>query len=102
MVDGITFPSKLEARRYLVLIEMEREGLIQGLKVSARSPSEKKDLTWRLEVNDQLIWKYVTDFTYYERGKFIVDDAKGKITPVYRAKAKMMKALYGIVIRETR
>ena len=101
MADGIVFPSKLEARRYLILREMERDGLIADLRVSA-NPEHKKQLTWKLEVEGSLICKYIADFSYTERGATVVEDSKGKVTPVYRLKAKLMKAIHGITIRETR
>jgi len=50
------------------------------------------------------ICRYVADFGYIENGAVVIEDVKSKITkglPVYRLKKKLMKALYGIDIRET-
>lgn len=45
---------------------------------------------------------YIADFTYFdEDGNFIVEDAKGYKTPMYRLKKKMMLFFHGIKIKET-
>ncbi len=92
VVDNIRFASKKEAARYGELKMLE----------------ENDDIThlcWQtpfvLEVNGQKICTYVADFQYRENGKIVVEDVKGRKTPVYRLKAKLMKACWGIEIRET-
>lgn len=94
VVDGITFHSKREAERYLVLKAMERDGLIRDLK---------RQVTVPLVVNGVLVCRFVADFEYYDfaAGCIIHDDAKGFRTPEYRLKAKLYRALYGVPIRET-
>jgi hypothetical protein len=92
-VDGITFDSKQEARRYGILRLMEKGGLISKLMTQQ---------TYKLEVNGQLICKYKSDFNYIENGKQIVEDSKGFKTRDYILKKKLMKAIYGIEIRETK
>jgi len=91
-IDGHVFHSKIEAARYLELQLLERSGTITGLQLQPR---------FKLVVNDQPIATYVADFQYQENGKLIVEDVKGVITPAYRLKKKLMKALYGIDIYET-
>lgn len=99
-VDGVTFDSKFEAHRYGELKLLEKAGLIRNLNTQ---------VPFSIVVNAQLICKYVADFTYQEREEFgageswqlIVEDAKGVRTPVYRLKAKLMKAVLGITIKET-
>lgn len=45
--------------------------------------------------------KYIADFTYRDsEGNFIVEDAKGFRTDVYKIKKKLMLWRYGIEIRE--
>jgi hypothetical protein len=45
---------------------------------------------------------YIADFTYFdEDGHFVVEDAKGFRTPMYRLKKKMMLFFHNIKIKET-
>ena len=44
---------------------------------------------------------YVADFTYYEKGVFVVEDTKGYRTKEYKKKKKLMEKVYGIVIKES-
>ena len=43
---------------------------------------------------------YVADFTYWQNGKFVVEDTKGFKTPDYIIKRKLMLQVHGIRIRE--
>jgi len=43
--------------------------------------------------------RYVADFVYVENNKFIIEDVKGMITPVYRLKKAIMESM-GYEIRE--
>ncbi len=92
VVDGRRFASKKEAKRYGELKLLQQAGKISDLVCQVRFP---------LTVNEQLVCTYVADFTYFEDGHLIVEDAKGKRTGEYKLKAKLMKACRGIVIRET-
>lgn len=93
VVDGITFASKAEARRYGELKLLEKAGEIRHLELQP-----KFDLT----VNGEKIGRYVADFRYREGTESVVEDVKGFKTPVYRLKKALVKALYGIEIRETK
>lgn len=91
-VDGITFASKREAKRYRDLRLMERAGLITDFRRQRR---------WRLEVNGVLIATYVSDFEYRTTdGEWVVEDVKGHRTNLYRLKRTLMRAIHGIEIRE--
>lgn len=93
-VDGITFASKKEARRYSELRLLERAGEIGALTLQPRYP---------LKVNGKLVCTYVADFEYYpaDSGKpRIVEDAKGVRTPVFAIKAKLFEAVHGFKIVE--
>jgi hypothetical protein len=98
-VDGITFASKKEARRYSELKLLERAGQIRNLELQRRFP---------LKIGNRLICTYVSDFVYCTNpkpgaknvGEFIVEDAKGMKTPVYKLKAKLFEALHGFPITE--
>lgn len=97
-VDGYTFHSQGEARRYSELKLLERAGEITDLKCQHDPGSS---CVFDIVVKGQLICKYIADFTYVEKGSPVVEDFKGVVTPVYALKRKLMKAIYGIVIRET-
>lgn len=93
-VGALMFDSKLEAARYVDLVRLQEGGVISGLQCQ---------VPFKIEVNDQLICKYIADFTYLDCDrKKIVEDAKGKKTPVYELKKKMMSAILGIDIQEYR
>jgi hypothetical protein len=47
------------------------------------------------------ICAYVADFCYRENGVDVVEDVKGTRTELYKIKAKMMWAIYRIIIKET-
>jgi predicted DNA-binding transcriptional regulator len=94
--DGERFDSKREAARYKQLQFLEKANLIRDLK---------RQVEFKLEVAGQLITKYRADFTYeeYKHSEWVkvVEDSKGALTPIYRLKRKLMKAIHGIEIRET-
>ena len=92
-VDGITFASQKEARRYKELKLLERAGEIGDLSLQP---------VFALEVNGRKCGKYLADFSYYKGNEYIVEDCKSgpTKTPVYRLKKKLVKALYGIDITE--
>lgn len=90
-VNGLAFASQKEARCYQNLLLLERTGRISNLELQPRFPCY---------VNDMLVTTYVGDFRYIEDGATVVADAKGMKTYVYKIKAKLVKALYGITIKE--
>jgi hypothetical protein len=93
-VEGEKFDSMREFNRYYELKLMERSGAITNLVRTPKFPFRH---------NEQLICRYEGDFSYREGGKLIVEDVKSPVTrkdPVYRLKNKMLKAFYGIQIRE--
>lgn len=90
--DGIVWASKKEAARYRELALRLKAGEISDLRWQVKYP---------LRVNGKLICTYVADWLYVENGVEVVEDSKGVRTPQYRIKAKLMKALYDIEIKET-
>jgi hypothetical protein len=100
-IDGIKFASKAEGHRYSELKLMERAGLIRHLRLQVPHP---------LVVNEVKICTYIADFCYMEKVPFasgeswqpVVEDVKGMKTPVYSLKKKLLKAILGITIRESR
>lgn len=90
--DGQWFASSAEADRYLQLKAMEAAGMIERLRCQPQ---------FVMNINSQRITVYRADFAYIEidqeRGialRSIVEDVKGMITPEYRLKSKMFRALY--------
>lgn len=94
IVDGVRFASKREGARYGELSLMQAAGEIQDLVCH---PS------WPLMVNGHKVARYVADFSYYDckADRPVVEDVKGYLTPVYKIKRNLMKAIYGIEILET-
>ncbi len=91
-VDGITFHSKKEARRYQDLRLLERAGEIKDLELQPK---------FLLQVNGMKIATYIADFTYHDKTGEVVEDVKGVRTAAYSMKAKLMKAIHGITVKET-
>ena len=98
VVDGITFDSRKEADRYLVLKGMEEDGSIEDLRRQVRY-----ELVPAFNVDGKHYRPvyYVADFVYVEDGKEVVEDVKGMVTDVYRLKSKLFARRYGVSIRET-
>lgn len=100
-VDGITLDSKHEAARYRELRLLERAGLIAGLRVQV--PYElAPSVRFSDEARAKPALRYVADFVYLDKktGKTVVEDAKGVVTPEYRAKRHLMLHLFGIEVQE--
>lgn len=97
-MDGITFDSRREAKRYGELKLMERAGAISNLRRQV-----KYELVPAFDVDGKhyRAISYVADFVYTEGGKEVVEDCKGYRTDVYRIKAKLFAHRYGVSIRET-
>lgn len=93
IVDGISFDSRLEAKRYRELRLLERAGIIKDLQLQPAFeliPSFKKNgKTYRKT-------EYKADFSYFdnELGKVIVEDTKGFKTEVYKLKRKLFEYIY--------
>ena len=113
VLDGITFDSKKEARRWQELKLLEKAGKISNLqrqvpyelipkqteKVVRYSAKTGK----RLQDGEKALERavcYVADMVYTQDGKTIVEDTKGVRTPEYIIKRKLMLYRYGIKIRE--
>ena len=95
VVDGVSFDSRAEARRWGELRILERAGQIAGLTLQ---PS------FALVVNGVKVCTYRGDFSYVAvNGPRVVEDVKSPATranPVYRLKKKLLKACEGIDITE--
>lgn len=94
-VDGITFDSKKEAKRYQELKRFEQLGLIKDLELQVPYVLIEKS-----EYGREI--KYKADFVYFDRknNTKVVEDVKGVKTPVYKLKKRIMAEKYGIEIQE--
>ncbi|MDO4649191.1 MAG: DUF1064 domain-containing protein [Eubacteriales bacterium] len=114
VIDGITFDSRKEARRYRELSLLERAGAISDLErqvkfvlIPAQREVSKERYTRGAKKGEfkpgKLLERecsYVADFRYTENGQVIVEDTKGFRTPEYILKRKLMLYKYGIQIKE--
>ena len=96
-VDGITFQSRKEAKRWGELKLLEKAGEISSLK---------RQQVFEIVVNGVHVTNYKSDFSYVDtRGfsKLVVEDVKGgdaTKTDLYLAKKALMKAVHSIEIKE--
>ena len=91
---GLKFDSRWEAERWGQLKAMERAGVISELE---------RQIKYELSVNDVKICDYIADFRYLHQeedgfSRLVVEDAKGVLTPEFKLKKKMMKAIHNIDI----
>lgn len=100
VVDGITFDSKREAKRYGELKLLERAGEIRDLQRQVRY-----ELIPAFECGGKRYrpMSYIADFVYTDvsTGDKVVEDCKGYRTPEYRLKAKLFAYKFGVSILET-
>ena len=92
---GMKFDSKWEAERYGQLWKMQENEKIRDLDRQVR---------FNIVINEQKICSYIADYTYYKPNEdgvdeFIVEDAKGVETDVFRLKKKLMLAVNNIDIK---
>jgi hypothetical protein len=108
-VDGITFDSLKEAKRYKELSLMQHSGMIQDLQMQVKYiliPAQREPDTVgaRGGIHKGKLAErectYVADFVYKENGETIVEDTKSFRTKDYLLKRKMMLFFHGIKIRE--
>lgn len=100
-VGGMTFDSRKEARRWQELRYLLRAGVISRLE--RQTPFEL--IPAQRDESGKLLERAVTykaDFTYWEDGKYIVEDVKSEATRTreYIIKRKLMLKVHGIRIRE--
>ena len=111
VVDGITFDSKKEAKRWTELKLLEKTGAISDLRRQVRYeliPAQRepdkigsRGGVIKGKVIERKV-EYVADFVYcdLETGEIVVEDTKGIRTTDYKIKRKLMLWVHGIRIRE--
>lgn len=94
VVDGLTFPSRREARRYRELRLLADTGAILDLTLQPAFDLHA--------AGGQKVCRYIADFRYIDAdtGDTVYEDAKGHLTPMYRLKKKWLLAEHGIAVRE--
>ena len=115
-VDGITFDSAKEARRWTELLMLAKAGDVRNLQrqynFALCAPVIEggfKDINTGQIVGRRVIGTYRADFVYEQsdRGyggivwRFVVEDVKGVRTDMYLWKKRHFEAQYGITILET-
>lgn len=88
---GYRFDSKAEHRRWQQLCLLQQAGAITRLRVHP---------PFTLSVNGIVICRYIGDFAYYEGENEVIEDVKGRVTPVFSIKKRLMQACLGIRVRE--
>lgn len=92
-IDGVTFDSIAEARRYQELKLLETAGEIKHLVLQPVFELQPKFKD--AEGKTVAAVKYIADFRYVdELGYWIVEDVKGVETPVFKLKRKMFLYKY--------
>lgn len=92
-VDGISFDSKAEAERYVLLSYLLKTGEIKDLKLQPvyvlQESFKKNGKTFRAVT-------YKADFEYFDKkkNKKIVEDVKGVETEVFKIKKKLFEKRY--------
>lgn len=110
-IDGITFDSKKEAKRYRELKDMQTLGYISHLQRQVEFeliPAQREASTigkrGGVKLGKVIERKcvYKADFCYIDErtGAYVVEDTKGFRTPEYKIKRKLMLFLKDIRIRE--
>ena len=111
--QGMSFDSKKELQRYLVLLEAERRGIISDLKRQVKFeliPAITEEYVEHLKTKDkvktrtlQLAVTYICDFTYVKDGVVVIEDIKSDpklLTKEYQLKKKMLYAMHRLSIKE--
>jgi hypothetical protein len=83
------FASKKEYADWCALKLKEKLGHISRLE---------RQVSFDLTVNGQLITRYIADAVFFEGNKRIVADSKGVLTPEFKIKARLMRAIYNIEV----
>ena len=93
-IGGIKFDSKKEGERWLVLLDMQKKGVISDLqrqveweiipKLTYMKTVQLKTKTKQVERVDELPAHYTCDFVYRREGKIVVEEVKSKATAKVR------------------
>lgn len=91
-IDGITFDSIKESKKYLELKMLQRCKCIVNFECQVKFP---------IMFDGKLICNYICDFVVYNLdGTRQIIDVKGVKTSIYNLKKKMMRIINGLEIEE--
>lgn len=91
VIDGVTFDSAREAKRWQELRLLERAGEITDLERQVSIPLWGRN--GPLKFASGRMANYRADFTYRDRsGREVIEDAKGFETPEFRLKRAVLAA----------
>ena len=90
-IDGYTFDSLMEGRRYNELNLLQRAGKIHCLNVHPG---------WDIIINNKHICTVLLDFEYYDKAskKMVYEDVKGCKTALSSLKKKLVEACFSITV----
>ena len=100
VIDGLTFDSKAEARRWVELQLLEKAGAINCLQRQvpfALVPGVK--IKGEMRARPAVRWR--ADFVYREKGVQVIEDVKSKVTAkleTFRRTQHLMLAILGLEI----
>ena len=99
-VDGITFASAKESRRYAELKLLERAGEIRNLELQPVFPIVIGGAPVKYPSGRTA--KYCADFSYFEGTRHVVEDVKSPATatPLYKLKRALVEHIYHTKIVE--
>lgn len=102
-IDGITFSSVAESKRYAQLKQLEKMGQIDSLELQPKyelAPSVK----FKGAARATPALRYYADFRYRDHlGNVVVEDVKGgPVTDGFRIKKHLLLAIHGIEVVEVR
>lgn len=84
-LDGYTFDSPSEAKRYILLKHRQNSGEISGLAIHPQ---------FTLTVNGVVVGRYTADFSYFEKGQYTVDEKKGFRARDWPLRSRVFMALH--------
>lgn len=100
---GMVFDSKYELKRFLYLLDLQKQGKISGLRRQTQFlliPKATKMVEQQLKTKVKFVERcveqqslYHNDFTYYEDGKYVSEEFKSQMTsklPDYILRRKLM------------
>ena len=112
--EGISFDSKKEMKRYIILKNAQEEGIISDLMLQVKYeliPAVREKYIKHLKTKDkecertlQLPITYTCDFQYTKNGETIVEDVKASpksaaLDHVFLLKEKLFRWRYGFAIK---
>lgn len=95
VIDGITFDSEKEGKRYVQLRALQEQGQISHLELQPVFKIYSGGTPVRYESGRQMIYK--ADFAYFDGEHRVVEDCKGFKTREYLMKKAFVHACYPAV-----